>query len=79
MRKIVISLLRYIIGIALGTAISTLLYYQYTGKMLSQHICIVVITALLLFGCCLHIYYYIHNKSKMKIENDQGTNDQGAV
>ena len=55
MKKLVISLLRYIIGIAIGSAISVSLYYLHTGKMLSPFVFTALITSLLIFGCCVHI------------------------
>lgn len=61
MKKLVISILRYITGIAIGSGISASLYYLHTGKMLSPFVFTALITSLLIFGCCVHIYVYYHN------------------
>ena len=61
MKKLVISILRYIIGIAIGSGISASLYYLHTGKMLSPFVFGAVITSLLMFRWCVHIYVYYHN------------------
>ena len=46
MKKLVISILRYIIGIAIGSGISASLYYLHTGKMLSPFVFTALITSL---------------------------------